>query len=126
MVRAGRRYADTVVVTRGFACVQNDDEKSAAPRIPAEKGDDRVGRVSAVDPIEARLFGIAAIERRRLTIKAVEIANERIHTLAASIVAELIPIEAARFVPFTCLGKFAAHEDELLSGMHIHVGIERA
>src|ERR1035438_6949585 len=71
-IHAALRHSDAVILMCDAACVEDDDQERSAARIAAQKGDDRVLPVGAIDPFETGRFGIAPVECGRLSIEAVE------------------------------------------------------
>lgn len=63
----------------------------------------------AVDPFESTSFEIQFVQCGNLAVEAIELADQRPHTLVLGIIHQ-IPVQLCRFVPFPALGKLIAHE----------------
>ena len=61
--------------------VADDRDRRIALRAAAQEGEHRLRVVVDDDPAEALRLAVARMERRRLAIEAVEVADQRLHAL---------------------------------------------
>ena len=84
-------------------------------------GEHRVGVVIGDDPLEAFPAVVDFPERGGLFIEVVEGPRVRLQ-FAVHVVVEQVPVELALVVPLAELAELAAHEEEFLAGVGVHVG----
>ena len=124
-VPAGERDADAVRFPGHGG--QVEDAHHAVLRVlpAAQQGDDGVVHVPEIDPLEPLGAEIHLVERRGLPVDAVQVPDELLHPPVA-VPLQQVPLQRLIVVPFVPLSDLPAHEQELLPGMGIHVGIEQA
>ena len=90
-----------------------------------QKGNDGIGGVVKVHPLEAGPVVIDFMKCRLCSIQTIEIPHE---TLDSSMkgVEEKMPVQASIVIPFLPLAEFATHEEHFLSRMTVHESVERA
>src|SRR5579872_1096523 len=119
------RKAETVAQARLWREVADDRDRRIALRAASEKRQHRLGVVVDHDPAKAVRLAIAGVERGRLAIEPVEIADPRLDALMGPMV-EQPPGKGLRSVPLAGLPELLPHEQELLAGMAPHEPVEGA
>ena len=76
--------------------------------------------VVAIDPFEAARLAIEPMQRRLAAIERVQVAHPTLHT-AMRRELEQVPLDAVIMAPLAPLADVAAHEQQLLPGLHVHV-----
>ena len=130
---AVKRLAPETLVGQAQAIVQPrlgreiayDRDRRVALGAAPEKREHRLHVVVDDDPAKAVGLAIAHMERGRLAIKPVEIADQRLHALMRPML-EQPPGERLRGVPLARLPELLAHEQELLARVPPHEAVERA
>src|SRR5215210_4863740 len=91
VVCAGRRNTDAVAVAWNRREVENGDDELSCRRA-AQKGDDTVLVIIAVDPVESVRLEVHFVQRRFPCIDAIEILDESSETAVQRIVQQ-VPVE---------------------------------
>src|SRR5260221_6190577 len=115
-VKATGRNADAVIAANDGRGVEDDHEKIIVIAGAADKGDDAVVAVVAVDPFETGPFEIDFVKRGLLREEAIQIRDKSFDA-AVQIVLQEMPVQTVRFRPFTALAEFLAHEKKFFAGM---------
>ena len=78
------------------------------------------GRIVRVDPFESRPFEIDLEQGRLAGVQMIQILDEALHPAVRRRIFQR-PIHAAFFPEFVALGQLAAHEQQFLAGVRVHV-----
>src|SRR6185437_732165 len=113
------RKAEAVAQARLRREVADDRDRRIALSAAPEKRQHRLGVVVDHDPAKAVRLAIAGVERGRLAIEPVEIADPGLDALMGPVV-EQPPGKGLRSVPLARLPELLAHEQQLLAGMAPH------
>ena len=91
----------------------------------AEEADHTLFGVSAVDPLKTLGVEITFVERRFVAVGVVQSLHPFLNS-GMGRVAEKVPIETLFMIPFPTLAEFAAHEEELLPRLAVHVPVDQS
>ena len=118
---ARARHAHAVVVARdGREVARHQQHVPLVARPCAGSVSDRVVGVVGVDPLEARRVEVELVQRRLAAEQAVEVAGPALHAPVRRVL-EQVPVQAGVVVPLLALGELAAHEEQLLARLRVHV-----
>src|SRR5581483_9681657 len=117
------RDAQTVVLPRHRCEVAHHDNFFFT--VAAQKADHRLFPIAAIDPTETLALVVASEQRGLGAVQAIEIADQAPQARMPRIV-EQVPIEAGVVIPFPPLAELPAHEQELLAGMRVVIGVQQA
>ena len=121
--RAPGRHADPVIpVGDGREVAHDQDEVRRRAPLP-QVADDTVVGVVEIDPLEPGRIEIELVEGRLAAIELVEVLDPALDVQVRPML-EGVPLQALLVGPFLPLGELAAHEEELLAGMGVHVPVE--
>ena len=118
---AATRHADLIVVTRHRSEVQDDDDDIIRSRLRfPHDADDAVFRVAAIDPVEAFRRHVQLVQRWRVAIRAIQILDPALQRRMRGEV-EQVPVQTGLVAPLTVLPELAAHEQQFLARLRVHV-----
>ena len=75
--------------------------------------------ILVIHPFKTGGHEVELMQRRRGPVEPVQVAHQPLYTRMSWIVQQM-PVQALVMVPFARLGKFAAHEQQLLAGVAEH------
>jgi hypothetical protein len=124
LVEAGIGDAEAIAAADDGGGVDDGDDKIFGFFAAADEGENTVVRIVGVNPFETVPIKFDLMEGGLGGIEMIEV-NDELLDAAMGIVLEQVPVQAVRFGPFAALGEFLAHEEELLAGMRVLIGVEK-
>src|SRR5437763_8913409 len=116
-IEAGLGNAQTIVVTYDGRRIHHEGDYVALARFSQERHDAVIGVVE-IDPIESFVHIVELPERWLALVNVIQMLHQPTHAIVSGKTKEL-PVKTGVVVPFVSLTKFAAHEEELFTGMAV-------
>src|SRR5712664_1315728 len=123
-VQAGVRDTKTITTADDRRGVDDGDDEIFGVFPAANKGENTVVRIVGVNPLETVPVKFDLMQGRFRGVEMIEVGDELLDA-AMGIVLEQVPVQAVRLSPFAALGELLAHEEELLAGMGVLIGVEK-
>src|SRR5438876_1634976 len=123
--QARPRDADAVVADDAGQEMADDEDRRLVASAFAQECEDLIVVVVAVDPLETGRLAVAFVQRGQLRVSLVEVAHPVLDSTVGWLV-EQMPVEALVVIPFAPLAELAAHEQQFLAGLAVHVTVQQA
>src|SRR5262245_3708682 len=121
----GTWHPNAIVDSRDWSKVADDGDDLGLMLGLSHEAQHTLLRVASVNPLEACRTAVQFVQCFLSPIHMSEVRDPTLH-LPMRIVLEQTPLEAFIMGPFLPLTEFAAHEQKLLCGLSVHVGVEQA